>query len=84
MQVVYGKGFFKESSGPRMFVNLDIIRRDTGYLKEQRGGHAERPAQAPMLQIEEGILEMIEDDPTMSTRAIAAQVIYRVWKTTRQ
>lgn len=34
-----------------MFVNLVIMLRDTGYLKEQPGGQAERPSQPEMLQI---------------------------------
>lgn len=70
-----------------MFVNLVIRLRETGYLKEQRGGHAGRPAPPEMVEIEENILEMVEDDPTISTRAIATQVDVshsKVWKTIRQ
>lgn len=38
-----------------------------------------------MLQIEEGILKMIEDDSKMSTRAISLQVeVSQIWKTIRQ
>lgn len=43
-----------------------------------------RPTQPKILQIEETILEMAEDDPTISTRATAAQVEVchsKVWKT---
>lgn len=58
----------------RMYVNFLITFRDTGYLKEQCRGHEGIPARPEMLQYEKDILEIVKDDLTMSTRAIAAQV----------
>lgn len=44
---------FKKSFHSRLFV-ISISRfHNTGYLIQQRGGHAERPAQPKILQIEE-------------------------------
>lgn len=70
-----------------MFVNLVHKIRDRGYSQEQRGGHTGRTDQPKMFQIEEDILEMAENYPTMGTRAAAVQVGVshnKAWNTLRQ
>lgn len=70
--------------GPRCFINLVQRARDTGELQEHRGGHAGRPRNPENLQREEQILNLIEENPTTSTRAIANQVGVsqkKVWTT---
>lgn len=57
-----------------MFVNLVITLHDTRYLKIPHVGRAGRSVQLEMLKMEKDIQEKDEDDPTMSKRAIAAQV----------
>lgn len=85
---LYAERFpLRNQPAPRTVVNLLIRLRDTGYLKEQRGGHAGRPPPREMVEIEENILEIVENDPTTSTRSVAAQVgtaHSKVWKTIRQ
>lgn len=72
---------------PRVFLNVLQRARDTGDLREHRGGHAGRPRRAGNVRIEEDILNLIFQDPTTSTRVIARQLQVsqkKVWKTLRE
>lgn len=60
---------------------------NTEYSKEQRRDNSGRPSQPELLQIEEGILEMVVNDATMTTGVIAAQVEVshrKIWTPFRQ
>lgn len=48
----------------KITLNLVIRHLDKRYLKQERGGHTRSHAQP---EIDEDILEMIEDNPTLST-----------------
>jgi hypothetical protein len=70
--------------GPQQFINLVQRARDNGNLREHRGGHDERPRPQHMLDVEEDILQMVDEDPTISTRQISNQVnacTRKVWRT---
>ncbi|KAL1510086.1 hypothetical protein ABEB36_004741 [Hypothenemus hampei] len=56
---------------PAAFVRLIQRARDTGELRENRGRHAGSGRPPQMLEVEEEIINLIEDDPTTSTREIA-------------
>lgn len=45
-----------------MFLNFFIKARETGYVKEQRGGHAGTSALLQVTEIEYEILAMGEND----------------------
>ncbi|KAJ8964299.1 hypothetical protein NQ317_000095 [Molorchus minor] len=72
---------------PRRFVYVTQRARDTGQIQEHRGQHSGRDRALHTLQIEEEILDIVEDDPSTSTRDIARQVNVsqnKVWKTLRE
>lgn len=71
----------------RRFVYLAQRARDTGCLQEKRGGNAGRPRPQEMLQVEERIMDIVEEDPTTSTRRIAEELDVshsKVWLTLRE
>lgn len=85
---MYAERFLRRHPpGPRQFTNLVQRARETGNLQEHRGGHAGRPRLQQMLDLEEEILEIIGEDPAISTRQIAHRVNTchsKVWSTLRE
>ncbi|KAJ8986154.1 hypothetical protein NQ317_005627 [Molorchus minor] len=72
---------------PRRFVYVIQRARDTVQIQEHRGQHAGRARRLHMLQTKEEVLDIVEDDPSTSTREIARQVNVsqdKVWKTLRE
>lgn len=74
---------------PRAPVILNVIQRarETGDLKEHRAAHAGRPRRQGNELVEEEILNLVDEDPTTSTREISSNVHvsqYKVWKTLRE
>lgn len=72
---------------PITITNVVRRARETGDLREHRGGHAGRPRQPGNVQKEQEILNIIDEDPSRSTRDIAYEVELsqsKVWKTLRE
>ncbi|KAJ8981089.1 hypothetical protein NQ317_005486, partial [Molorchus minor] len=59
---------------PRRLVYVIQRARDTVQIQEHRGQHAGRARRLHMLQTKEEVLDIVEDDPSTSTREIARQV----------
>ncbi|KAJ8979420.1 hypothetical protein NQ317_002200 [Molorchus minor] len=59
---------------PRRFVYVIQRARDTVQIQEHRGQHAGRARRLHMLQTKEEVLDIVEDDPSTSTREIARQI----------
>ncbi|KAJ8975501.1 hypothetical protein NQ317_010616 [Molorchus minor] len=59
---------------PQRFVYAIQRARDTVQIQEHRGQHAGRARRLHMLQTKEEVLDIVEDDPSTSTREIARQV----------
>lgn len=86
--VLYADRFpLRNHPTPRSFLNLIQRARNTGDLREHRGGHAGRGRRPENVHREEQILNLIEEDPTTSTRVVAGQVGLsqtKVWTTLRE
>ena len=71
---------------PWVIINTIQRARDTGDLRERRGGHAGRPRRHRN-EIEEEVLNLIDEDATTSTRVIGRQLQVNhkfVWSTLRE
>lgn len=72
---------------PRAFVNCVQRGRENGDLRPHRGGHAGAPRPHRFVQVEEQVLDLVHEDPTISTRMIANQLEisqYKTWKTLKE
>uniref|UniRef100_V5GM36 DUF4817 domain-containing protein n=1 Tax=Anoplophora glabripennis TaxID=217634 RepID=V5GM36_ANOGL len=83
----YAQKFPRRFHPSARFVYLTQRARDTGKLQENRGNHAGRARPLRMMQAEEEILDIVEENPTTSTRKISHQVNVsqsKVWQTFRE
>lgn len=78
----------RPSPSPPTFIALVIRARETGDLKTHQGRNGGRGRDQMLLNNEEQILNLVDENPSISTRQIARQIgtsTHRlVWRTLRE